>query len=230
MWTRSVLVVSLLGSVGACKSGGAAGTPPPPGAQPPQAGGGSAAPANDPCPVVVDKLFAFSKRKGFEGDATQRARAIEGCRASLDDPAVACVLAAKDDAAIEACLTPAPKGEPLDQLEQMTQELRTYFFVHETFTDQNIGLTPAKPCCQFPNKKCPPEAAPNEILTQVLKLDLSQERDFQYRFESTSKKAVIEAVGDRDCDGKTVTYRRELEWRADGNMHITVLDPPEGSD
>lgn len=229
MWTRSVLVVSLLGSVGACKSGGAAGTSPS-GAQPPQAGGGSAAPANDPCTAAVDKLFAFLSRKGYEGDASQRARATEECRERPSDPVVACVLAAKDDAAIEACMTPAPKGEPQDQLEQMTRELRTYFFVHETFTDQNIGLTPAKPCCQFPGKKCPPETAPNEILTRVLKLDLSKEREFQYRFESTSKKAVIEAVGDRDCDGKTVTYRRELEWRADGNMHITVLDPPEGSD
>ena len=229
MWTRSLLVVSLLGSVWACKSGGAAGTPS--SGAPPQAGGGSAAPAGDPCTTAVDKLFAMLKRKGFEeADPSQRAGAIEGCRKNPNDPRVACVAAAQDDAALERCMTPAPKGEPLDQLAQMTENLRTYFFVHETFTDEKIGLTPAKPCCQFPTKKCPPETAPNEILTQVLKLDLSKEREFQYRFESTSQKAVIEAVGDRDCDGKTVTYRRELEWRADGNMHITVLDPPEGSD
>jgi hypothetical protein len=225
MWTRAVLVVSLLGSIGSCKSGGSAGT-----ASPPKADG-SAAPAGDRCTVAVDKLFAMMKRKGFDDDdPSRRMRAIEGCRAHPEDPTLACLLGAKDDAAVEACVTPAPKGEPQDQLEQMTQSLRTYFYVHETFTDQNVALTPAKPCCQFPNKKCPPEAAPNEILTNILELDLSKEREFQYRFESTDKKAVIEAVGDRDCDGKTVTYRRELEWRADGNMHITVLDPPEGSD
>ncbi len=96
-------------------------------------------------------------------------------------------------------MTPAPKGEPVDQLEEMTQNLQTYFFVHETFTDQKHGLVPAKACCEFPTKKCPPETTPNG-------------------FESTSKKAIIEAVGDLDCDGKTVTYRREL------------LDPPGGSD
>jgi hypothetical protein len=127
-------------------------------------------------------------------------------------------------------LTPKPKGEPGDGLDQAAENLRTYFFVHETFTDQKVALTPAKPCCQFPTKKCPPETAPNEVLTDILKLDLSKEHAFQYRFESTARKAVVEAIGDRDCDGKTVTYRREVEQRDDGNMHITVIDPPESDD
>jgi hypothetical protein len=220
---RSVLVVSLLGSACSHKPGG-------PAAQPPQAGSGSAASGSDPCTVAVDKVFALLARRGYEVDPSQRGDAIAECRKDPKDPRIACVLEAKDDAALERCMTPAPKGEPLDQLEEVTQNLRTYYFVHETFTDQKIGLTPAQPCCQFPTKKCPPETAPNEFLTDVLQLDLSQEREFQYRFESSSNKAVIEAVGDRDCDGKTVTYRREVERRADGNMHITVLDPPDGSD
>lgn len=229
MWTRSVLVVSLLGAACSDKSGGTATKSLPP-AQPTQAGHGSATPGNDPCVAAVDKVFALLKRRGYAADPSERGDAIDQCREKPNDPMVACVLAANDDAALERCMTPAPKGEPLDQLAQMTENLRTYFFVHETFTDQRVGLTPAKPCCQYPTKKCPPETAPNEILTGILELDLSTEREFQYRFESSSKKAVIEAVGDRDCDGKTVTYRRELEQRADGNMHITVLDPPEGSD
>jgi hypothetical protein len=224
-WTRSALVISLLGSACSGKSGGAATT-----SQPTQAGSGDAAAGNDRCAIAVDKLLALLKRNGYEPDPSRRGGAIEACRKTPDDPTVACVLAAQDDAAIERCMMPAPKGEPVDQLAQMTENLRTYFFVHETFTDQKIGLTPATPCCQFPTKKCPPETAPNELWTHVLELDLSKEREFQYRFESSGKKAVIEAVGDRDCDGKTVTYRRELEQRADGNMHITVLDPPAGSD
>lgn len=221
MWTRSVLVVLLLGAACSSKSGGTATKSPSP-AQPTT--------ANEPCAAAVDKVFALLKRRGDEPDPSQRGAAIGECRKNPNDPVVACVLAANDDAALERCMTPAPKGEPLDQLAQMTENLRTYFFVHETFTDQKVALTPAKPCCQYPTKKCPPETAPNEILTGILELDLSTEREFQYRFESSGKKAVIEAVGDRDCDGKTVTYRRELEHRADGNMHITVLDPPAGSD
>jgi hypothetical protein len=229
MWTRAVLAVSLLGLAGSCKSGGSARTPPPTG-QSPQPGRGSAAATNDSCATAVDKIFALLKRRGNEIDPSQRAGVIDECRQRPDDPLLACVLGASDDAALERCMTPAPQGEPLHQLAQITQNLRTYFFVHETFTDQKIGLTPATPCCQFPTKKCPPETAPNEFLRDVLELDLSTEREFQYRFESSGRKAVIEAVGDRDCDGKTVTYRRELEQRADGNMHITVLDPPDGSD
>lgn len=228
MWTRSVLVVSLLGSACSSKSGGTATSPPPTGQ--PQAGPGNAAPAGDRCVTATDKLLGMLKRKGQRDDPNRRDRAIEVCRQQPDNSLVACVLEAKDDAAVERCLTPAPRGEPFDQLAEMTRNLRTYHFVHETFTDQNVPLTPATPCCQFPTKKCPPETAPNEIWTGMLKLDLSKERAFQYRFESSGDKAVIEAVGDRDCDGKTVTYRREVEWRADGNMHITVIDPPEGSD
>jgi hypothetical protein len=226
MWTRSALVVSLLGS--AC-SGGTAAKPPPTG-QSAQAGGGAAASANEPCAIAVEKVFAYLKKQGYDGDPSERGRALEECRKKPDDPIVPCVVASKDDGELERCMKPAPKGEPADQLDQAAENLRTYCFIHETFTDQNIGLTPAKPCCQFPNRKCPPETAPNEYLTDILQLDLSTERLFQYRVESSSKKAVIEAVGDRDCDGKTVTYRRELEWRADGNMHITVVDPPADSD
>lgn len=225
MWTRSALVVSLLGA--ACSGGTAAKSP---STGPAQAGSGDATSANEPCTIAVNKVFALLKRQGYDADPSERGRAVEECRKKPDDPIVPCIVAAKDDGEVERCLKPAPKGEPGDQLDQAAENLRTYFFIHETFTDQNIGLTPAKPCCQFPDRKCPPETAPNEYLTDILKLDLSKERLFQYRFESTSKKAVIEAVGDRDCDGTTVTYRRELEWRADGSMHITVIDPPENSD
>lgn len=180
--------------------------------------------------TAVDKVFAFLTSKGYQPEPGQRDGALAECRKKPDDPVIACVVKAADDAALEACMAPKPKGEPIDQLEEMTQNLRTYFFVHETFTDQKHGPVPAKACCEFPTKKCPAETTPNEWFTDVLKLDLSKERAFQYRFESTSTKAVIEAVGDLDCDGKTVTYRREVERRDDGNMHITVLDPPEGSD
>jgi hypothetical protein len=191
-------------------------------------GAGSA----DGCDAAIDKVFAAAARRGATVDDGSRSEAIEECRKNPDHRMVKCLKAAKDDADVEGCFAPPgpQKGEPYEQLHAMTESLRTYFFVHETFTDQKVALTPAQACCKFPTKKCPPEKQPNYILSDVLQLDLSKEREFQYRFESTSKKAVIEAVGDRDCDGNTVTYRRELEWRSDGNMHITVIDPKEGAD
>jgi hypothetical protein len=209
------MVLSILGAACADKS---AGTRSP-------AGSGT-----DRCPIAVDKLFAMMERLGHDVDPDAREAALVACRKKPDDPTAACIVAASDDAAIERCLAPKPKGEPLDQLARATESMRTYYFVHETFTTENVPLTPAKPCCQFPTKKCPPETAPNQVLTELLELDLSTEREFQYRFQSADDRAVIEAVGDRDCDGKTITYRRELEQRADGNMHITVLDPRAGDD
>jgi hypothetical protein len=181
--------------------------------------------AKDDCTIAVDKVYATLARHGAHTDPGARQSAIDDCRKSPGDPSVACVVAAADDAAIQKCITPAPKGEPGDQLDVAVQQLRTYFFVNETFTDQNIALTPATPCCQFPSKKCPADSAPPAFLVDVLELDFTKERAFQYRFESTSRKAVIEAVGDRACSGKLVTYRRELELRNDGNMHITIDDP-----
>jgi len=201
-------------------------------------GSGSAAvAASDDCTKVMDKVAKMLSSKGYDMEPDEKAAAIASCRETPTDPSIKCVLAATDDAAIEACMTPAPKGEPIDQLDSVVENLRTLFFIHETFTDKKLPLTPSKPCCKFPNKKCPPETKPDAHWAVIEKsVDgksqelVSKERNFQWRFESTSKKAVIEAIGDLDCDGKSVTYRRELEWRGDGNMHITVTDPPDGSD
>lgn len=182
----------------------------------------------DSCATAVDKLFAMLAPRGFTPEPGQRDGAIDECRKNPSDPTIKCINDAKDEAAIEACMN-APKGEPIDQLDAMVEKLRTLFFVHETFANKQVPLTPAKACCSFPTKHCPPEKTPDEFWA-VLELDLTTGRDFQYRLEATDKKAVLTAIGDRDCDGRTVTYRRELEWRSDGNMHITVDDPPAGSD
>lgn len=231
-----LLLLSVAGASAGCSGDSKKPAPPPVQgrAEPPAAGSGSAV-SGDPCPGAVDRVYALLARKGVTADPAGRDGAIAECRANPTDPVVACVVAATTDLAVENCVMPvvgaaAPKGEPYDQLEAATENLRTYFFVHETFTTQKVALTPAKPCCTFSTKMCPPEAKPDRILTDILKLDLSTERGFQYRFESTGNKAVVEAIGDRDCDGKTITYRRDLERRADGNMHVTVTDPPDGSD
>ena len=216
-----VLVVSILGC----------GDKPPATKPTPPVSHSAPAVTSDRCTVAIDKLWDLAKHMGRELGAEQRTATIEECRTRpADDPTITCLNAAKDDDAIHVCMQPKPKGEPGDQLDAAVEKLRTYFFIHETFTLQKIALTPSKPCCQFPTKKCPPETKPNEYLRDIVGLDLSTERTFQYRFESDGNKAVLEAVGDRDCDGKTVTHRRELEFRDDGNMHITVVDPPAETD
>ena len=227
MWLRFVLAVSLLGC---SDKATATRTTPPTTATPPTSANAPAA-TGDRCATAIDKLFGLAKRIGREIGPEHRAGAIEECRQRpADDPTITCLVAATTDDDIHACMKPKPKGEPGDQLDAATEQLRTYYFIHETFTAEKVPLTPAKACCQFPTRKCPPETNPNAILKDILKLDLSTERAFQYRFESDGNKAIIEAVGDRDCDGKSVTYRRELEYRSDGNMHITVTDPPAADD
>jgi hypothetical protein len=191
---------------------------PPPKPSPPV----DAAPVLDPCTIASDKVVAALAK---QGDTGLRDTWIKACRESPEDPRVTCMIAAENDAAIQSCLKPAPQGEPLDQLDVSVEELRTLFFVRETFGNKNVPLTPAKPCCRFADKKCPPDKSPPWELAEMAKVDFSKPRAFQYRFESTPTKAILEAVGDPDCNGNVVTYRRELESR-DGVMHITVIDPP----
>ncbi len=223
MWMRfAVLSLSSLVATG-CSDRPATKT-----ASPANATTGSGS-GSDPCAIAVDKLFALIATKGAAPAPDQRASALAECRNNPNDPTLACIVGASGNAAVEACLD-APKGEPIDQLEAATEKLRTYYFVNETFTIQKLPLIPARACCTYPDKKCPPETSPGEWWTDVVGVDLSTPRSFQYRFESSGDMALIEAVGDRNCDGKTVTYRRELERRGDGNMHVTVTDPPPDSD
>ena len=146
--------------------------------------------------VAIDKVIAVVAK---EQKVTAEARDawIQACHNAPDDPTTACVVAAKDDAAVEACIQPKPKGEPRDQLEASVESLRTVYFVHETFSDKNVPLTPAKSCCSFPSKKCPVEAKPPFELADLAKIDFTKERSFQYRYESTANTAVLEAVGAR---------------------------------
>jgi hypothetical protein len=188
----------------------------------------------DPCEAAVDKLIAAAKRRsGHELGPDQREAAIEECRQAPESERtyVSCINSAGDDDAIAACMEPPPpKGEPAVELARLVQQLRTLYFIHEKFPTGSVALTPSQPCCSFPNKKCSSAGQWTDPMWKLLEFDLKQEHDYQYRYEATDNKAIIEAIGDPRCDGKTLTYRREMEFRDDGNMHITVLDPPAGSD
>jgi hypothetical protein len=189
----------------------------------------------DPCETAIDKVLALAKRRsGRDSPPGQREAAIEECRKAPESERaeIACINKAEDDDAIVRCFEEreAAKGEPAVELAHLVQQLRTYYFVHETFPRASVALTPAQACCSFPAKKCSSAGQWTDQVWKILELDLEQEHLYQYRYEGDGRKAIVEAVGDPDCDGKTLTYRRELEFRDDGNMHITVTDPPADSD
>jgi len=181
-------------------------------------------------------LSVVKRRSGTEITPSQRDAAIEECRKAPDSERanIACLNKANDDDAIVKCIeeetAPTAQGEPAAELAHLVRQLRTYYFVHETFPRGTVALTPSQACCSSPTKKCSSAGQWTDPIWQLLELDIKQDHLYQYRYEATDKKAIVEAVGDPDCDGKPITYRRELEFRDDGNMHITVTDPPPGSD
>jgi hypothetical protein len=178
----------------------------------------------DPCETAVDKLTQTVKRR-FDKQVTpdERTQAIESCRKAPGDATIACLVAAPDDDSVVTCMT-GPKGEPKDQLDAVVEKLRTYHFVHEHFPRTTVALTPPQTCCSFPSKKCPAGDWSNETW-KIVGLEFTDEHQFQYRYDGSSKIIVVEAIGDPGCTGKLLTYRRELELRADGKVHITIINP-----
>ncbi len=218
-----------IATLAACGSTAPAPKPKPPETKKPVA-------AQDLCAVAFDKLAPMVERR-FQTKISpdERAKGLEECRAGDKEAMVVveCIAKAADDDAIVACMQASEPKKKLDEphpdLDQLVENLRIYHISHEVLLAGNVALTPAKACCSYPDHLCPAGEWKAETWN-IVGLDNTKARHFQFRFEGTRSKVVVEAVGDLDCDGKLITFRRELEMRADGNMHITVVDPKPEDD
>lgn len=217
---RSVLIVLV-----ACGGGAVSPTPV---ANPPS--------SQDKCTVAVDKLAPVLARE-FKKTLLpeERKEAIEECHKGNPEAVgvVDCIVKADSDPEIIACLEDdRPKKrltEPHQDLDKLVDNLRVYHISHEVLLEGNAALTPAQECCKYPDGKCPAGSWSGDPW-KLLNFDDTKARVFQYRFEGTRKKVVIEAIADRDCDGIPIKFRRELELRDDGKLHITVDDGKQTDD
>jgi hypothetical protein len=86
-------------------------------------------------------------------------------------------------------------------------------------------LTPAKPCCQQPNKLCDGKTGFDGPGWKELTMVVSDDPDpTRYQFEFSAKGAdknqqfTVRAVGDPLCDGHPETWEMTVKAGADGNL------------
>jgi type IV pilus assembly protein PilA len=122
------------------------------------------------------------------------------------------------------------KTEASLQLNKLGKSLRIYFITNAAFPQGDAPLTPAASCCAGPNHKCPADPANwQQPIWQALDFQIDEPHMFQYRYHSDGQTALVEAIGDLDCDGVQITYRMDMTAPA-GNPSMMITEPPPNSD
>ena len=143
---------------------------------------------------------------------------LDRCHDSLvsgkREKAMDCILAAKDDDGVRACLTDGLKSyrdhaktsEAKMMLNKLGKNAKVAFVEASQFPVGNVALTPATPCCKQPGSTCAPNAADwNNPAWQALSMTIEEPFRFQYSYQSDGKTFTATATGDPSCDGNPVT-------------------------
>jgi hypothetical protein len=157
-----------------------------------------------------------------------------------------CLANAKTGDALKGCkvdtvamekgsMKPARKSEALIQLNKISKQAIIEYLTNATFPTQAAPLTPAVNCCtQNDNgmRKCAAIAA-DWNTPEWRALDFSMEKDFLYQYSYTpgsdGTTFVAKAVGDINCDGKTLTF--ELHgFIVNGTPKTEIIEPPPNSE
>jgi type II secretory pathway pseudopilin PulG len=92
------------------------------------------------------------------------------------------------------------------QLRSIESRLKTHFVERMSFPIGDSGQTPSKPCCEYPNKRCPSGySAERNPIWDELDVEL-QDTKFQFRYVGTRDEVTVTATGDPECDGDPVTF------------------------
>lgn len=197
-------------------------------------GGGGAT-----CEDAVDNVM---KLNGLGGTTygKERARSLAMCKdAHPSEAALACFKNARDRTALAACtpLTEATsyveKSKRIEaevRLRSLERSLKAHYLEHAAYPTGAVGPTPPTSCCEGPDHKCPPSAAPWQgNVWEQLDFAVDEPAYFQYAYDATEPgRARVRAVGDLDCDGTTIEY--VLEATTSGGEPTFTLTPPAGPD
>jgi hypothetical protein len=127
-------------------------------------------------------------------------------------------------------MSPSKRSEAELNLNVIAKSNKLEFAENASFARGSVGLTPAKPCCEYPGKKCTFVASDWEgtggatTVWDVLDFEMSKPFLFQYSYESDGNTYEARAVGDLDCDGTTVTYVMRGS-AVNGNPHHELTKP-----
>jgi hypothetical protein len=121
------------------------------------------------------------------------------------------------------------KTEVSVTLNRLGKGLKVYYIENATFPVGDAPLLPAKACCGQPQNKCPadPKAFQDDKVWSAIDFVLDEPTMYQYSYHSDGKTAVVQAIGDLDCDGSPATYTLKASADA-GNPSFVIDAPPPG--
>jgi len=116
------------------------------------------------------------------------------------------------------------------QLDKLAKNLRVHHIVHAELPRGATPLTPATPCCEQPSGRCRVDASSwQDPIWKALDFQIDEPSLFQYRYQSDGTTAVVEAIGDLDCDTTPITYRLDVSV-SNRDVSATITEPPPGAD
>jgi type IV pilus assembly protein PilA len=122
------------------------------------------------------------------------------------------------------------KSEASLQLNKIGKNLKVYYSVNGELPRGATPLTPAAACCGQPTGTCGVGATDwQDPMWQAIDFQIDEPSRFQYRYQSDGKTAVVEAIGDLDCDSNTITYRLDVS-AANGSVTATITEPQPDTD
>jgi type II secretory pathway pseudopilin PulG len=122
------------------------------------------------------------------------------------------------------------KSEAALQLNKLAKNLKVYFSVNGELPKGDAPLTPAASCCGGPGGKCTVHHEDwQQPIWQALDFEIDEPNLFQYRYHSDGKTAVVEAIGDLDCDTNLITYRLDVT-SSNGNATAIITEPAPNTD
>jgi hypothetical protein len=196
--------------------------------------------SKDECAQLTDKMRPtmtdLAKERGKTLTDDDFAKMADKCRTSKSDKMDAdkkCILDAKDDAAVRACMTSGMENykkrsqatESTLMLNKLGKNSKVFFITNAMFVTGKAGPTPATPCCSAADHKCPAEATQwtGNPVWSALDFQIDEPNLYQYTYESDGKTFTATATGDLNCDGHPTTIK--IDGKAD-NGDPTFTPPP----
>lgn len=202
-------------------------------------GGGKA----DDCQRFVDKAWPVLDKLMAKVPATakrpkpSKATLVEMCRkAPRRDASMDCVLAAADQAAVEACLSSAftdymNKGKASElkvRANMLAKGTKAAYAENAAFPVATTDWVPAASCCARPGHTCPFDAAAWEVAPfRDLDFMIEDASRIRVRYQGTADAYTAVLWSDDDCDdeqdpSEVVTVRGRAE---SGNPIVDVEAP-----
>jgi len=108
---------------------------------------------------------------------------------------------------------------------QMSHDLKQYTVEHAGYPVGTSTLFPDKPCCEFPDSKCPAQPTSqwlNQPGWRDLAFHIDEPTHYRYRYTGTSKEATITAVGDPECSNPKKETKLHATIDANGIANVRI--------